>query len=66
MIQLGAILALLSIYFTRLWKIAIGMFTNEADRRFVIGHAMRGRRRTSGAVIPTALIVLRSAPSGAS
>jgi undecaprenyl-diphosphatase len=37
LIQFGAILALLTIYFTRLWKIAIGMFTNEADRRFVIG-----------------------------
>jgi undecaprenyl-diphosphatase len=37
LIQFGAILALLTIYFTRLWKIAIGMFTNPADRRFVIG-----------------------------
>ena len=37
LIQLGAILAILSIYFLRLWKIAIGMFTNSDDRRFVIG-----------------------------
>ena len=37
LIQFGAILALLSIYFTRLWKIALGMFTNADDRRFVIG-----------------------------
>ena len=37
LIQFGAILALLSIYFTRLWKIAFGMFTNADDRRFVIG-----------------------------
>jgi undecaprenyl-diphosphatase len=37
LIQLGAILALLSIYFTRLWAIAIGMFTDAAARRFVIG-----------------------------
>lgn len=37
LIQFGAILALLSIYFTRLWKIALGMFTNPDDRRFVIG-----------------------------
>src|SRR6266576_4466821 len=37
LIQFGAILALLSIYFTRLWRIAIGMFTNADDRRFVIG-----------------------------
>src|SRR5947199_5042540 len=37
MIQFGAILALLSIYFTRIWKIALGMFSNADDRRFVIG-----------------------------
>jgi undecaprenyl-diphosphatase len=37
LIQFGAILALLTIYFTRLWKIATGMFTNADDRRFVIG-----------------------------
>ena len=37
LIQLGAILAILSVYFIRLWNIAIGMFTNARDRRFVIG-----------------------------
>ncbi len=37
LIQLGAILALLSIYFTRLWRLAIGMFTNPDARRFVAG-----------------------------
>jgi undecaprenyl-diphosphatase len=37
LIQLGAILAILSIYFLRLWNIALGMFTNARDRRFVIG-----------------------------
>jgi len=37
LIQFGAILALLSIYFTRLWAIATGMFTDDHDRRFVIG-----------------------------
>ena len=37
LIQLGAILALLSIYFVRLWQLAIGMFTDPAARRFVIG-----------------------------
>jgi undecaprenyl-diphosphatase len=37
LIQFGAILALLSIYFTRLWKIAIGFFVDPAARRFVIG-----------------------------
>src|SRR3982750_4567495 len=37
LIQLGAILAILSIYFSRLWNIAVGMFTDPAARRFVIG-----------------------------
>jgi undecaprenyl-diphosphatase len=37
LIQLGAILAILSIYFLRLWKIALGFFTDPAARRFVIG-----------------------------
>jgi len=37
LIQLGAILALLSIYFMRLWGLAVGIFTDPAARRFVIG-----------------------------
>jgi undecaprenyl-diphosphatase len=37
LIQFGAILALLSIYFVRLWQIAVGMFNDPAARRFVIG-----------------------------
>ena len=37
LIQLGAILALLSIYFSRLWRLFLGMFTNRDDLRFVIG-----------------------------
>ena len=37
LIQFGAILALLSIYFFRLWRIATGMFSDPAARRFVIG-----------------------------
>jgi undecaprenyl-diphosphatase len=37
LIQLGAILAILAIYFAKLWQIALGMFSNPADRRFVIG-----------------------------
>jgi undecaprenyl-diphosphatase len=37
LIQLGAILALLSIYFTRLWQLFLGMFKNREDQRFVIG-----------------------------
>src|SRR5260370_3398822 len=37
LIQFGAILALLSIYFVRIWQIAIGMFSDPAARRFVIG-----------------------------
>jgi undecaprenyl-diphosphatase len=37
LIQFGAILALLSIYFTRLWRLVIGMFTDSHARYFVIG-----------------------------
>jgi undecaprenyl-diphosphatase len=37
LIQLGAVLAILSVYFLRLWKIFIGMFGDPAARRFVIG-----------------------------
>jgi undecaprenyl-diphosphatase len=37
LIQLGAILAILSIYFGKLWSIALGMFSNPAARRFVLG-----------------------------
>jgi undecaprenyl-diphosphatase len=37
LIQLGAILAILVIYFERLWRVALGMFTQPAARHFVIG-----------------------------
>jgi len=37
LIQLGAILAIVVIYFAKLWKVALGMFSNADDRRFVIG-----------------------------
>jgi undecaprenyl-diphosphatase len=37
LIQLGAILALLAIYFTRLTRLAVGFFTNKRDFRFVLG-----------------------------
>ena len=37
LIQFGAILALLSIYFFRLWGLALGFFSDPAARRFVIG-----------------------------
>ncbi len=37
LIQLGAILALLSIYFTRLLKLATGFFTDAQARRFILG-----------------------------
>jgi undecaprenyl-diphosphatase len=37
LIQLGAILAILALYFVKLWRIALGMFTDPAARRFVIG-----------------------------
>jgi undecaprenyl-diphosphatase len=37
LIQLGAILAIVVIYFTKLWRVALGMFSNPDDRRFVVG-----------------------------
>jgi undecaprenyl-diphosphatase len=37
LIQLGAILAILSVYFARLWRIAVGMFSDAGARRFVVG-----------------------------
>ena len=37
LIQLGAILALLSIYFVRLWNIALALPSDPQARRFVIG-----------------------------
>jgi len=37
LIQLGAILAIVVLYFQKLWQVALGMFSNPADRRFVIG-----------------------------
>jgi undecaprenyl-diphosphatase len=37
LIQLGAILAIVALYFVKLWRIALGMFSNADDRRFVIG-----------------------------
>src|ERR1700710_112938 len=37
LIQLGAILAIVALYFAKLWRIARGMFSDPDDRRFVIG-----------------------------
>jgi undecaprenyl-diphosphatase len=37
LIQLGAILALLSIYFSRLWKLFLGMFNDPQAQRFIVG-----------------------------
>src|SRR5665647_1806603 len=37
LIQLGAILAIVALYFGKLWRVATGMFSNVEDRRFVIG-----------------------------
>jgi len=37
LIQLGAILAIVVLYFAKLWRVATGMFSNPDDRRFVIG-----------------------------
>ncbi len=37
LIRLGALLALVSIYFLRLWRLVAGMFSDPAARRFAIG-----------------------------
>ncbi len=37
LIQLGAILAIVALYFYKLWRIALGMFSDVYARRFVIG-----------------------------
>ena len=37
LIQLGAILAVLVVYFERLWRIAVAALTEPAARRFIIG-----------------------------
>ena len=37
LIQFGAILALLSIYFVKIWQLLLGFFRDPASRRFVIG-----------------------------
>jgi undecaprenyl-diphosphatase len=37
LIQLGAILAIVALYFVKLWRIALGMFNDPYARRFVIG-----------------------------
>src|SRR5438046_7666332 len=36
LIQLGAILAIVVIYFAKLWRIALGTFSNAHHRRFVL------------------------------
>jgi undecaprenyl-diphosphatase len=37
LVQLGAILALLSVYFMRLWRVAMALPTSDAARRFTLG-----------------------------
>src|SRR2546421_332722 len=37
LIQLGAILAIVALYFGKLWRIALGMFSDPYSRRFLIG-----------------------------
>jgi undecaprenyl-diphosphatase len=37
LIQLGAILAIVALYFYKLWNAAIGMFNDPVQRRFVLG-----------------------------
>src|SRR6202022_5155183 len=48
LIQLGAILAIVAIYFVKLWRGARGMFSNPDDRRFVIGVLVRSEERRVG------------------
>jgi len=54
LIQLGAILALLSIYFGRIWSLATNMFGEWAAARFVIGVLV--------AFLPAAVIGVLAAP----
>jgi undecaprenyl-diphosphatase len=54
LIQLGAILALLSIYFGRIWSLATHMFTEWAAARFIIGILI--------AFLPAAVIGALAAP----
>src|SRR5260370_40721513 len=37
LIQLGAILAILVIYFAKLWRLALGIFSHSDNLRFVLG-----------------------------
>src|SRR5258707_6365336 len=37
LIQLGAILAILAIYFVKLWRIGLGVFSGPRAPRFVVG-----------------------------
>src|SRR5258706_15945447 len=37
LIQLGAILAIVAIYFVKLWRIALGMFSNSDERGVGVG-----------------------------
>ncbi len=52
LIQLGAILAIVALYFGKLWRIALGMFSDPYARRFVIGVGVffADRRRRHPAV----------------
>ena len=48
LIQLGAVLAILTVYFVRLWRIFIGLFHDPAARRFAAGVVL--------AFLPAALV----------
>src|SRR2546430_10973481 len=48
LIQLGAILAIVALYFGKLWRIALGMFSDPYARRVLIG--------VLGAFLPAAVI----------
>ena len=70
LIQLGAILAILAIYFVKLWRIALGMFSNPDDRRFVIGvlvaflpAAVIGAGENCLVTVPDSASISRTIPS---
>jgi undecaprenyl-diphosphatase len=63
LIQLGAILALLSIYFGRLWNLARTMFTDWAAARFVIGVLLAFLPAARSPITSSRLICLTCASS---
>src|SRR5260221_13719579 len=48
LIQLGAILAIVVLYFAKLWRVANGLFSHSPDRRFLLA-VLVGVRSPGGA-----------------